>query len=415
MLKEADSEPPSTPVGHGTKWVRVAATTSVQALMSLALLMLAAIAPAVATDLEVSPSLIGVQISIAYGTACLFSVLAGAMVRRWGACRTSQTSLVLGIIGCTLATIPSLPTVALASVFLGCGYAMTNPSASHLLSRVATARDRNLIFSIKQTGVPLGGAIAGLMAPPLAGAFGWRAVPVVVGVSLLILAASMQPARKLWDADREPRTPLRGNPVAGLRLVWRLPPVRWVAATSFFFTITQLCLISFLVTLLVEDVGMSLIEAGLLLSIVQVASVGGRLLWGWLADRVRDGAAVLIGLGLLAAAAAALSTAVGPHWPLIALQALFVVFGMASIGWNGVFMAELARLSPRGQIGPTTGASLVLTFGGVMFGPALFTVLYGAIGSYATTYGALTLASAVGAGFALLSRRAARKEPSGSS
>lgn len=387
----------------------VAATTSVQAAMSLAVLMLAAIAPAVATALGIPASQIGFQISIVYGSASIVSVIVGGMVRRWGACRTSQASLLMGLAGCALATIPSVAAVALASVFLGIGYAMTNPSASHLLGRFAGQRYRNVIFSIKQTGVPIGGAIAGLVAPPLAVHVGWRAVPVAVGVVLLALMVVLQARRALWDDDRDPTSRLRGGLLDGLTVIWRNHPIRWLVASSFFYTITQLSLVAFLVTLLVEDVRMTLVEAGLVLSLVQVASVFGRLMWGWVADRVGDGAAVLAVIGVIAGLSAALSTQVSPDWPGFGLRALFVVFGIASIGWNGVFLAELARLSPAGRIGPTTGASLAVTFAGVIVGPSLFSVIHDAVGSYATTFGLLAAASLAGTGLALLSRTVARR------
>lgn len=387
----------------------VTATTSVQATMSLAVLMLAAIAPAVATSLGVPASQIGFQISIVYGSASIFSIIAGGMVRRWGACRTSQTALFMGLAGCALATIPSVVAVAVASVFIGIGYAMTNPSASHLLGRFAGKRYRNVIFSIKQTGVPIGGAVAGLVAPPLAVHVGWRAVPVAVGVSLLALMVTLQARRGLWDDDRDSAWRLRGNLLDGLAVIWRNHPIRWLVSASFFYTITQLCLVAFLVTLLVEDVHMSLVEAGLVLSLVQVASVFGRLMWGWVADKAGDGAAVLAVIGLIAGVSAAVATQVSPAWPGLGLRVLFVVFGIASIGWNGVFMAELARLSPAGRIGPTTGASLAITFAGVMVGPSLFSLIHEAVGSYATTFALAAAASLAGTGLALLSRAVARR------
>lgn len=389
----------------------VGATTSVQATMSLAVLMLAAIAPAVATALGIPASQIGFQISIVYGSASVFSVTAGGLVRRWGACRTSQASLLLGLAGCALATVPSVAALALASVFFGVGYAMTNPSASHLLGRFAGQRHRNVIFSIKQTGVPIGGAVAGLLGPPLTVHFGWRAVPVAVGATLLVLLLALQARRALWDDDRDPERRILGNLLEGVLVIWKRKPIRWLVSASFFYTVTQLCLVAFLVTLLVEDVHMSLVEAGLVLSLVQVASVFGRLLWGWVADRLGDGAAVLALIGLLAAASALIATQVSPEWPGLGLRALFVVFGIASIGWNGVFLAEVARLSPVGLIGPTTAAALTITFAGVMVGPSLFSIAHEIVGSYAVTFALPAAASLAGAALVVVSRAMARRPP----
>ncbi len=40
-------------------------------------------------------------------------------------------------------------------------------------------------------------------------------------------------------------------------------------------------------------------------------------------------------------------------------------------GWNGVFLAEVARLSPQGRIGETTGAVLTASYAGLLFTPLL--------------------------------------------
>ena len=62
-----------------------------------------------------------------------------------------------------------------------------------MLTRFTPPQHRNLMFSVKQAGVPLGGMIGGLALPPLIEAMGWRLAAVVVafaciGVTLADLA-----------------------------------------------------------------------------------------------------------------------------------------------------------------------------------------------------------------------------------
>ncbi|MCG8512101.1 MAG: MFS transporter [Rhodospirillales bacterium] len=404
---ESTENPTLRPVN---RWFVVAGTTSVQATMSLAVLMLSAIAPTVGKALMIPEAWIGYQVSLVFGSAALFSLVAGGFVRRWGACRASQTSLVLGLAGCAFATIPHVASIAAASIFVGVGYALTNPSASHLLTRFAGTKRRNLVFSIKQTGVPMGGALAGLIAPIIAVYAGWQVVPVVVGIFLIVLMIVLQVDRRRWDDDRAPDWPLIGALLKGMSIIWNRKPIRFLVSASFFYTATQLSLIAFLVNLLEIEAGMSGVEAGLVLSIVQIASVFGRLMWGWIADKVGNGLATLAVIGLIAGLTAALSTQVGPGWPVIGIQVLFVVFGMAAIGWNGVYLAELAGLSPISYIGPITGISLSITFAGAAIGPSLLAYLYGFLGSYAAIYGVLALTSTIGVLGVLMSIRTSRRE-----
>ena len=291
-------------------------TTTVQALVTMNVVIPAAIAPEMAAMLGVEPSLVGIQIGIAYFGAALLSAMSGTVVRRLGALRASQLALVLSAIGTLLMAVPSLGVLAVGSVFCGLGYALTNPPASHLLSKVTTPIDRNFLFSVKQTSVPLGGVAAGFMAPPVALTWGPQA-PLILGVAVTVtMALAMQPLRRSWDADRDSTHSLRRNPLTEMAIMWHERRLRYYGFVAFCFAAMQLCLTTFTVTMLVTDLGFGLIEAGIILAVLQIAGVTGRLWWGWLADRIRDGNAALLIIALLSvvfALATSTLTIQSPH------------------------------------------------------------------------------------------------------
>jgi len=405
VRRDGDAAPPSAPA---TSWAAIIATTLTLATSSFAVLTLPAIAPEVAERLSLPVSIIGYQISILYAGAMFASLFAGPPVNRWGACRVTQASLLITGAGCLLLTVPSVPVMIGASFFVGIAYGMTNPAASHLLARFVRGRHRNLIFSLKQTGVPLGGMVAGAVAPFMALTFGWQWAIATVAAGALALMAALGPYRAGWDDDRRPEAGPGANPLIGLRLIWSSLPLRWLAVTGFCFSFSQLCLMTFLVTLLVEELRFSLVEAGILLSAVFISGVIGRVFWGWVADRAGDGLAVIAVLGVIAAAAALATMAVTATWPVLAIEALFIAFGFTIIGWNGVFMAEAAQLCPPDKVGVAAGSILSVVFSGILLGPALFTTVYLGVGSYAFTFGLLSILCAVGAWTANLARLARR-------
>ena len=71
------------------------ATTSTQALSTMGVLALAAVAPRAAAELNVNAALIGYQVGFIFLAAAFSALLAGGTVRRFGAVRASQASLVL--------------------------------------------------------------------------------------------------------------------------------------------------------------------------------------------------------------------------------------------------------------------------------------------------------------------------------
>ena len=366
----------------------------IQATGALAGFWLPAIAPEIGAGLGVSPALIGYQVLIQYVFGMLSSLMAGGFVIRFGAWRASQLALLVFVAAHLLFLTGSVPMIVLGSVALGCGYGLVTPGASHLLNKIVTPANRNLVFSIRFTGVPLGGIAAGLVAPPAALIFGWQqSVLIVIGVAL-VLAAAMQPLRARWDDDRSPSARLIRGPLGDMKMVWNLAPLKWIALFGFCMSAVQTTLTTYTVTMLVEDLGYTLVAAGVGLSTVQFASVFGRVAWGWLADRVGSGLAVSGLVALIAAVCAGVTCLLTPGWPAAMVYTLCFGFGLVGMGWNGVFASEIARLAPVGKVSGATGACMFITFSGVFLGPVLFVAMHARTGVYTSTF-ALTAAIAL--------------------
>ncbi len=390
-------------------WLILLVTIAVQALATFTTLSLAAIAPDVASGIGVSPELVGFQVSLIYFGAAAMSTVAGFQLRRWGPIRVSQASLIFCAVGAGLAVIPSVAVIAVGSLVIGFGYGMTNPAASELLLRLMPAGRRNLIFSIKQTGVPIGGVLAGLTAPSISQSFGWQWAPAVAAISCFVLVFLMQPLRAQWDADRDPTARFSERPFDALTVVWQSPPLRWLSVGGFFYAAVQLTLATFVVTLLVTDAGFGLIEAGAVLAVVQAAGVVGRVAWGWVADRLGHGLIVLLLMGAACVTGALLVMAVSEAWGSFAVYILFALFAINALGWTGVFQVEAARYAPPGKLGTVIGGITAPTYGGVIVGPAVFSLAFVSIGSYTTTFALVALFAVLGMlSFALVARAAAR-------
>jgi predicted MFS family arabinose efflux permease len=303
----------------------------------------------------------------------------------------------------------SIPALVVTSVMVGFAMSINLPAAAHLLFRFSPPQHRNLIFSLKQTGVPLAWALMALIAPAVTLAWGWRWALALVLVSALTTLFAMQPARERWDDDRRPELPVRARVFEGVMLVWRMPALRWLCVAAFGMAFVQLCVSTFTVIMLVEEAGYTLVGAGLMLSVSQMAGVLGRIGWGWLADRTGDSLGVLQWLAGGMLGSCGLIVFLQPDWPVPVTALLFAVFGVTAIGWNGLYTAEVARCSPPGQVSTATGGAMVWNFGGILAGPTAFTLVYGQIGSYAWTYGLMALV-VIGIFLALAaSRRALRR------
>jgi MFS family permease len=401
-----DAAPVELP--HSTVMAVVAATTIAQVASVMGFAIFPVIAPRLALELNVPASMVGYQLSIAYGTATLATSFLSGAIPRFGACRVTQAGLALCAAGMLLAMSASVAAMVAASILLGLGMSVMTPASTHLLFRFSPARNRNLIFSIKQTGVPLGWVVVALTAPAITHAFGWRWALGLVMATAIVTLVALQRVRARWDDDRK-RDSGRGRSLfAGLTVLWGVPALRWLAVATFCLSFVQLCLASFLVIMLVEEVEYTLVAAGLLLSVTHGAGVIGRVVWGWLTDRSGDGLGMLFGLNIAMIACCVATALITPQWPAFALALLLVAFGASAVGWNGIFLAEIARRSPRGMVSVTTGGAMVWNFGGILVGPAMFATAYSWIGSYTATFGWLTVVAMLGLVFITLARNAER-------
>jgi MFS family permease len=391
----------------------LAETTAIQAVGTMAVLVVPTIAPKIAETVGVPAGRVGYQISLLYLAAMFGSLAAGALVARLGPCRTGQVAMMLTAAGSALIAGGTLAALLIGSLVIGAAYGAINPASSDLLMRNVPSVRRNLFFSIKQTGVPLGGMAIGLLAPTAALRLGWSAPLWIIAAAAVLLALASQPHRAAWDAHRDPSTKLSGFSFAGFRAVARNRALLGLASASLCFSAIQLCLLAFLVVLLVEELKFGLVAAGAILAAVQVVGALGRILWGIVADRLRNGFAVLLGLALLMAAASAVVIGLSPAWPEFLVVALLQLFGISAVGWNGVFLSEIARLSPPRAIGSTTGAAMFLTFMGVVAGPPVFAAVQTLLGSYARSYALLVVLALVAAamirGAAADARRASER------
>ncbi len=353
-----------------------------------------------APDIGMAPERVGLFTALIYGGAIVTSAGSGALLARAGPLRLSQACLVFCAVGLALGASGLVVPVALGAVCMGFGYGPVTPASSHILIQQTPPHRRSLVFSLKQTGVPLGGALAGFLAAPMAVAIGWRGAALVVAGMSLAVALAVEPLRRGFDGADKGVASSSAGVLAGIRLVLRTPTLRRFALSSTAFSATQLSFATFLVTFLTQRAGISLVVAGAVMAVAQGGGIVGRIVFGWVADRLLSPSRLLALLGLGMAIASTATGLVSESWPLVAVFAVATMLGTTGLSWNGVYLAEVARLAPAGAAGAATGGALSVTFVGIVLGPALFSLVVSLSDSYALAF-ALVAGCALAGGAAV--------------
>jgi MFS family permease len=370
-------------------WITVIAVVLTLQTVSATLGRLVPVAgPAFTAEFGWNESWVG-YLSAANIVGALFALTAGiGVMRRMGGVRALQWSLIVGAATLLLYLVPSIGLALFASACVGLSNGTANPAGSEVLTRTTPLAHRNLVFSIKQAGVPLGGIIGGVAIPPLIEAMGWRYAAVVVAAFCIALTLLTWPFRARIDLPVDQR---RQQRVGNFRLTDIQVPLQslsrgnrlWRAScVGGLLAIAQAAWVIFLVTYLVVALGQSLSTAGLMFAVMQTTSMLGRVCMGWSADHLLSSTATL---GIASAGSGittillALST---PAWPVWAFVVLAAFAGIAVSGWNGVQIAEVARRSPPELIGETAAGSVILIFTANMLTPIVFAAFVAATARY---------------------------------
>ena len=170
---------------------------------------------------------------------------------------------------------------------------------------------------------------------------------------------------------------------------WMDARLRRLTLAALAFVSAQVCFNAFLVSFLVGERALSLAVAGSVLAIGQLGGLIGRIVWGAVSGRWMPPRTLLLSLGVVMTLGLAVLGGIGVHLPMALLGIVSFVVGLTVSGWNGVFLAEVARLAPAGEVGRFTGATFVISGSGLVAGPLIF----GLIAAHSSFAGAFVVAA----------------------
>jgi predicted MFS family arabinose efflux permease len=249
-------------------------------------------------------------------------------------------------------------------------------------------------------GLPLGGVIAGLLAP-LVPIFGWQAVFAgQVGGYLVLSALAL---RWQWEVKERTSSPWR-----------REPPIRAIqlGVLSVAMTTAQWAFIVYLTLELTTRLGVGFEAAATIFLLSQVVGALARPALGALADRLGPPRTPLLAAISVASATLMLlfglaTTAV----PTPVLGLLAVAAAVFVIGWNGVMVVAMAESGPRRSVNMQLGAGLTLMRIGNIVAAPVFAGILVASGSLVAWGAMAVLLLLAAAGFIALGPGPAIERP----
>ena len=352
-----------------------------QSFVTIGKVLPAVIAPPILLELKIDPSWLGVYVGIIAAVSLAVQAGCGSVIVKYGALRISQVTLLVTGLGLVLAMPGLIVLMVLSAIAIGIS-ASSTPASSHLLGKYAPAKYAPLIFSIKQTAVPVGLLTAGLVGPILTDLYGWRsALMSVVGVCVLF-AIVLELMRDEFDNDRDSTRKFQLSDFKGtIGLVLRQGELRNLALGCFAFVGLQTTFIAYFVIYLTE-LGFSLIEAGTVFSLATAVAIPGRILWGWISSSFINPRVMLGFLAIFMFITVSLTGMFSANWASWIIVVVSISVSATVFSWHGVTLAEAARLAPSSMRGAVTGGVLSFgQFGGLIL-PLIYSLCLSITGSY---------------------------------
>ncbi|HUB96287.1 MAG TPA: MFS transporter [Stellaceae bacterium] len=342
----------------------------------------------VSESLHVGRSVLAGALAASGPIGAICGPFVGALLDRFGARRV----LLVGTVLFALATAAqSLMTAWVVGIYLlymsrGLGAVCQTPPAYAFVVTRWFDEHRGLALGIALSGVGLGTAIIPPIAAFLIHNYGWRPAYIGVGVAILIIAGlPVLLFIREPDADERARMPHLSDPtLPGLTLrealtrSWRF----WALALAFFLGIIVLNGTLSQIVAMLLDRGVTLQAATSVLAASGIAAVFGRLLSGWLLDRMH-GPFIAIGFFVLLMIGTALfGSGLGEPIPLIGALLCGVANG-AEVDMMGFFVSRYFGLRYYGRIMGTMFAIFVASTG---LGPFISTRSFDLYHSYVPAF-----------------------------
>ena len=365
-----------------------------QAFSYVCQMVMPILADRIARELGISPAWLGLYLFIQNLMSIAAAVGCGGFLLRYGPLRVSQISLILMATSLLVVATGWLWLYPFAAIFLGAS-AVSTPASSHILARVCPPRLAPLVFSVKQTGVPVGSLIGGLMVPFLLGLVFYSATfgtsvrlgafgaAIVTALIVIFVAAMLQPLREYFDRERHPETKIAVSDLREtIRLVLSNHALRDISFAAFAFGGLQSLFAGFFILFMLDGLDYSETEAGTIYAIASFSAIWARILWGGLGSSLVPPRWIMSGIGIVGGLSAVVVAFIDVTWSTYEITAVAVVYNISALSWHGILLSETARLAPKDMVGGITGGVLSCTSVAMMIYPAIYGLILAATGSY---------------------------------
>jgi ACS family hexuronate transporter-like MFS transporter len=356
------------------------------------------LAPFYQDELDLSRAQVGLFFSGFYLAMTGASFGAGWLADRWGVRRTTlQGHVFVGLCSVAASLAPSFAWALTGFFFAGLGYSFLNPASTKGVMVWFHRDERATAMGIKQTGVPAGGFVTALIAPPLVLLIGWRGALAGLGILNVLFGFIFS---WFWRDPVDDFDSRAGEGPVSHEVKEPLNPWGFLPASfgTALFLVGQMALITYVPLYLKDSMGFAPYWASQALAVAQGGAIIGRVGWGVASDRIFGGRRkiVLIIIGVLSSLLMAALSVMTRDAPVLLILTVVFLAGLCIVGYQGVSYTLIGELAGTTRTGAAMGLMITINAAAATLGTPLFGYIVDRTGSYAAGWQALAAAIAVG-------------------
>lgn len=290
-------------------------------------------------------------------------------------------SILLGLSALLLIPVNHYTTLLLVLIVVGIWYGSAQTGGSTAIVKWFPNKHRGLAIGIRQTGIPIGGALASTLLTYLYQHHHLSSVHLAqglmaIGGGLLFLLLYKEP--KQHDTATAPLIPFKEK-MRAIQHNRALYPLFFVGMVMMSL---QMIIIAHFMSYLHHEGGYTLTEAGRYLSLILFGGMFGRIVLAWMSDHYfaqkREPLLVLVMLAIF--------LMVG-FLPFVihgkGLMILFCsLFGFLALGWYSIYITCVTEQSDSQAVGLTVSAALTINQFFIVLAPTVYGLLVIVFSSY---------------------------------
>lgn len=290
-------------------------------------------------------------------------------------------SILLGLSALLLIPVNHYTTLLLVLIVVGIWYGSAQTGGSTAIVKWFPNKHRGLAIGIRQTGIPIGGALASTLLTYLYQHHHLSSVHLAqglmaIGGGLLFLLLYKEP--KQYDTATAPLIPFKEK-MRAIRHNRALYPLFFVGMVMMSL---QMIIIAHFMSYLHHEGGYTLTEAGRYLSLILFGGMFGRIVLAWMSDHYfaqkREPLLVLVMVATF--------LMVGFLPFVIRSKGLMILFcslfGFLALGWYSIYITCVTEQSDSQAVGLTVSAALTINQFFIVLAPTVYGLLVTVFSSY---------------------------------